>query len=336
MQITAPRPLGATGLEVAPLCLGAMNFGDPTTPEESFRIIDEALDSGVNMIDVADVYAGGESERIVGRALEANGRRDDVVLATKVGMPRDGDHPMEHWHQRAHIVESCEQSLESLRTDHIDLYQLHRPSWAGVPQEETLAAFDELVRAGKVRHIGCSTHPAWMVMEALAIAERDGVAGYASEQPPYNLLDRRIENELLPLCRKYELAVLPWSPLGGGILAGRYADGIPEGSRADRRPFARDRISTRAVEVGRELAKLAAERGMSPTRLALLWCKDQPGITAPIIGPRTYEQLEDALGILEADLDEETRAALDALVPPGNAVADFHNTAGWTKPLAFE
>lgn len=335
MKVTAPRPLGSTGLEVAPLCLGAMNFGDPTNPEDSARIIDTALDAGVNMIDVADVYAGGESERIVGRALEANGSRDDVVLATKVGMPRDGDHSMDHWHRRAHILESCEQSLESLRTDHLDLFQLHRPTWADVPQEETLAAFDELVQSGKVRHVGCSTHPAWMVMEALAISERDGLAGYASEQPPYNLLDRRIENELLPLCRKYGLAVLPWSPLGGGILAGRYNDGVPEGSRADRRPFARKRITPAGVEVGREVAKLAAELGLTSTQLALLWCKDQPGITAPIIGPRTLDQLEDALGILERDLDDETSEALDTLVPPGNAVADFHNTAGWVKPLTL-
>jgi aryl-alcohol dehydrogenase-like predicted oxidoreductase len=166
-------------------------------------------------------------------------------------------------------------------------------------------------------------------MEALAIAERDGLAHYETEQPPYNLLDRRIENELLPVCRKYGLGVLPWSPLGGGILAGRYDDGIPEDSRATRRPQVKDRITPRGIEVARELAKLAAERDLTTTQLALLWCKDQPGITAPIIGPRTLEQLDDAIGILDAALDDDTRAACDALVPPGNAVADFHNTSGW-------
>jgi aryl-alcohol dehydrogenase-like predicted oxidoreductase len=166
-------------------------------------------------------------------------------------------------------------------------------------------------------------------MEALSISERDGLARYETEQPPYNLLDRRIENELLPLCRKYGIGVLPWSPLGGGILAGRYNDGIPEDARATRRPQVKDRITTRGVEVARELGKLAADRGLTVTQLALLWCKDQPGITAPIIGPRTSEQLDDAIGVLDTTLDDETRAACDALVHPGNAVADFHNTSFW-------
>jgi aryl-alcohol dehydrogenase-like predicted oxidoreductase len=282
------------------------------------------------MVDVADVYAGGESERIVGAALTANGRRDDIVLATKVGMPRGKGDPGQ-WHRREHIVASCEQSLASLETDRIDLYQLHRPTFTDVPQEETLAAFDELISAGKVRFVGCSTHPAWMVMEALAIADRDRLPRYVSEQPPYNLLDRRVENELLPVCRKYGLGVLPWSPLGGGILANRYAEGVPEGSRAERRPQLLDRVTPRAVEVGKALAALAAERSMTVTQLALLWCKDQPGVTAPIIGPRTMDQLDDALPVLDMSLDDETRAACDELVPPGNAVADFHNTAPWMR-----
>ena len=322
------RTLGSTGLDIAPLCLGAMNFGDPTDYDESARMIDHALDAGINMIDVADVYAGGESEKFVGQALEANGKRDDVVLATKVGMPR-GKGDAAQWHRREHIVSSCESSLRSLRTDRIDLYQLHRPTFAAVPQEETLAAFDELVRDGKVRHVGASTHPAWVLMEALAISEREGLARYETEQPPYNLLDRRIENELLPLCRKYGLGVLPWSPLGGGILAGRYSDGIPDDSRATRRPQVKDRITDRGLDVVRELGKLAADRGLTLSQLALLWCKDQDGVTAPIIGPRTMEQLDDALGVLDATLDDETRATCDELVHPGNAVADFHNTSGW-------
>lgn len=323
------RPLGPTGIEVAPLCLGVMNFADPTDAAESARIVDAALAAGIDMIDVADVYAGGESEKVLGDILAANGRRDDVVLATKVGMPRGPGDPGQ-WHRRDHIVASCEQSLRSLRTDRIDLYQLHRPSTV-VPQEETLAAFAELVEAGKVRHIGCSTHPAWMVMEALAIAERDALPTYVSEQPPYNLIDRRIENELLPLCRKYGLGVFPWSPLGGGILAGRYADGIPDDSRAKRRPQVMDRVTPAAIEVARAVTRLAEDRGLTATQLALLWVKDQPGVTAPIIGPRTLEQLLDAVAVLELDLDDDARAACDDLVHPGNAVADFHNTTGWTR-----
>jgi len=328
--VTNQRPLGSTGLSVAPLCLGAMNFGDPTDPDESARMVDRAIDGGINMIDVADVYAGGESEKILGAALAANGKRDDVVLATKVGMPHGKGDP-DKWHRREHIVSSCERSLESLGTDRIDLYQLHRPTFANVPQEETLAAFDELVQSGKVVAIGCSTHPAWMLMEALAIAERDSLTRYETEQPPYNLLDRRIENELIPLCLKYGVGVLPWSPLGGGVLAGRYNDGIPEDARANRRPQVKDRITDRGVDVARALAKLAADRGLNVTQLALLWCKDQRGITAPIIGPRTLEQLDDALGILDTDLDDETRAACDELVHPGSAVADYHNTSFWMK-----
>ena len=328
------RPLGPTGLNVTPLCLGAMNFGDPTSAEDSARMIDRALDAGVNMIDVADVYAGGESEKVVGAALRANGRRNDIVLATKVGMPR-GKGDAGQWHKREHIVASCDRSLQSLQTDHIDLYQLHRPSFTNVPQEETLRAFDELVSAGKVRFIGCSTHPAWRVVEALDIAQREGLPAYVSEQPPYNLLDRRIENELLPMCRAYGLGVLPWSPLASGILAGRYADGVPDGSRADRRPQLMDRVTPRAVEVARDVSKRALERGLTSSQLALLWCKDQPGVTAPIIGPRTMEHLDDALGVLDLTLDDETSAICDALVAPGNAATDFHNTSTWTKPLAL-
>lgn len=328
------RPLGPTGLSVTPLCLGAMNFGDPTNAEDSARMIDRALDAGVNMIDVADVYAGGESEKVVGAALVANGRRDDIVLATKVGMPR-GKGDAGQWHKREHIVASCDQSLKSLQTDHIDLYQLHRPSFTNVPQEETLRAFDELVSAGKVRFIGCSTHPAWRVVEALDIAQREGLPAYVSEQPPYNLLDRRIENELLPMCREHGLGVLPWSPLASGILAGRYADGIPEGSRAKRRPQLLDRVTPHAVEVAGNVAKRAAERGLTSSQLALLWCKDQPGVTAPIIGPRTMEHLEDALGVLDLTLDSETSALCDTFVAPGNAATDFHNTSTWMKPLVL-
>ena len=325
------RALGPTGLRVSSLCLGAMNFGDPTDPAESERIINAALDGGITMIDTADVYAGGRSEEIVGDALAGNGRRDDIVLATKVGMPR-GKAPPGTWHRREHIVTSCDESLLRLRTDRIDLYQLHRPSMV-VPQEETLAAFDELVQAGKVRHVGCSTHPAWMVMEALCIAGRDRRPAYATEQPPYNLLDRRVENELLPLCRAHGLGVLPWSPLGGGVLAGRYdnADDVPPDSRAARRPQLKSRVTPRGLEVARVVAELAAARALTTSQLALLWVKDQPDVTAPIIGPRTLGQLLEALEILDRTLDDEARAAADDLVHPGSAVADFFNTSGWMR-----
>ncbi len=328
------RSLGRTGVQVSPLCLGAMNFGGPTSEEDSIQIIDAALDGGINFIDTANVYNAGESERIVGEALKRNGRRDQIVLATKAHGAM-GTGPNDQGNSRYHLVRACEDSLRRLGTDHIDLYQIHRPSLE-IPQEETLRALDDLVRSGKVRYIGCSTHPAWMVMEALMISERLGIERYISEQPPYSLLDRRIENELVPLAQKHGMALLPWSPLAGGILAGRYNDraSIPAGSRLERSggdsTFGQ-RVSSRGIEVARALAPLAQERGLTPSQFALLWCKDQPGVTSPIIGPRTMDQLTDALGVLERDLSDSDRARLDELVGPGNAVSDFHNSNNWMK-----
>jgi aryl-alcohol dehydrogenase-like predicted oxidoreductase len=211
-----------------------MNFGGPTSEEDSVNIVDAAVDGGINFIDTANVYNTGESERIVGQALKQNGRRDQVVLATKAhGVMGPG--PNDQGNSRYHLMRACEDSLRRLGTDHIDLYQIHRASLE-IPQDETLRALDDLVRSGKVRYIGCSTHPVWMVMEALMVSERLGIARYISEQPPYNLLDRRIENELVPLAQRYGMALLPWSPLAGGILAGRYNDSesVPEGSRLER------------------------------------------------------------------------------------------------------
>ncbi len=325
------RTLGRTGVKVSPLCLGAMNFPEPSGEKESIEIINRALDGGINFIDTANVYQTGESEKLVGRALKKNGRRGEVVLATKV-YGTMGEGPNEGGVSRYHIIQSCEDSLRRLKTDHIDLYQLHRPGLT-VPQDETLRAFDDLVKDGKVRYLGCSTHPAWMVMEALATSEKYNLARYISEQPPYNLLDRRIENELVPLAQKYGMALLPWSPLAGGILAGRYNDpkNFPEGSRASKGEWFARRVNQAGIEVAQKLEKMAAERGMTITQLALLWVKDQPGVTSPIIGPRTMGHLEDALGILDKSLDEADITLFDELVHPGNAVADFHNSNDWYK-----
>lgn len=334
------RSLGRTGVMVSPLCLGAMNFGDPTDEATSIAIINRALEAGINFIDTANVYNGGESERIVGKALKENGLRDQVVLATKAH-GQVGPGVNDQGNSRYHLIKACEDSLRRLQTDHIDLYQMHRPALT-VPQDETLRALDDLVRAGKVRYIGCSTHPAWMVMEAIGISERLGIARYVSEQPPYNLLDRRIENELIPLAQRYGLAILPWSPLAGGILSGKYTldmldeDAFPDESRVARWSDAfRHRATRRGIEVGLELKAMAAERGLNAAQLATLWCKDQPGVTSPIIGPRTMQHLEDALAILERTLDESDRPLFDALVHPGNAVADFHNSNPWMKGRVF-
>jgi aryl-alcohol dehydrogenase-like predicted oxidoreductase len=326
------RDLGRTGVRVSPLCLGTMNFGGPTNEADAIAIINRALAAGINFVDTANVYTGGESERIVGKALKENGRRDDVVLATKV-YGRVGGGPNDQGVSRYHILRACEDSLKRLQTDHIDLYQLHRPPMT-VPQDETLRAFDDLIRSGQVRYIGCSTHPAWMVMEALAISERYGLARYISEQPPYSLLDRRIENELVPLAQRYGLAILPWSPLAGGILAGRYSPDAeyPEGSRAARGSTTfQARVTDKGIEVAQKVGQMARERDLTTAQLALLWVKDQPGVTSPIIGPRTMEHLEAAIAIIGETLDDADRPLFDELVHPGNAVADFHNSNEWMR-----
>ncbi len=238
-----------------------MNFGDATTLDESVRIVHTALDAGVNFVDTADVYNDGRSEEFVGRAL--SGRRQQVVLATKVHFAV-GAGPNDRGNSRLHILKACEDSLRRLGTDYIDLYQVHRPS-PEIPVDETLGALTDLVRAGKVRYVGCSTHPAWMVMEALAVSDRYGLVRYVSEQPPYNLLDRRIENELLPLAERYRLAILPWAPLAQGVLAGRYpAEApLPSDSRAARLPdsvYAR-RVTREGIEAGRRFAEVARASG---------------------------------------------------------------------------
>lgn len=326
------RPLGRTGVKVSPLVLGTDNFLNPTSEAESIRLINRALEAGINLIDTSNSYKQGESERIIGQALAENGRRDEVIIATKVHYPT-GPGPNDRGNSRLHIMQACEDSLRRLQTDHIDLYQLHRPDFE-TPIDETLSALTDLVRQGKVRYIGSSTAPAWKVMEAIMTSELKGYVRFVSEQPPYNLLDRRIENELVPLCQAYGLGLICWSPLAMGMLAGRYAndDIRPAGSRAALRGgIYADRVTPRAVEMGNKFVALAQAHGLSGAQLAILWAKDQPGITAPIIGPRTIEQLEHLLPVLDMTLDEAIRAACDELVPPGSAVANFHNSAPWMK-----
>ncbi|CAN5722345.1 aldo/keto reductase [soil metagenome] len=328
------RTLGRTGVQIAPLALGTDNFANPIPETEATRILNRALDAGINLIDTSNSYAQGESEAIIGRTLAQNGRRDDVILATKAHYPT-GPGPNQRGNSRLHLIKACEDSLRRLQTDHIDLYQLHRPVF-DIPIDETLGALTDLVRQGKVRYIGSSTAPAWKVMEALMVSELKHYARFVSEQPPYNLLDRRIENELVPLCQAYGLGILSWAPLAMGMLAGRYADAqaFPENSRAQLRGgIYANRITDRAIEKGNQFVALAREHGLDPAQLALLWVKDQPGISAPLLGVRTVAQLEHLLPVLEMRLDADLRTACDALVPPGSAVANFHNTSGWMKSL---
>lgn len=319
-------------MKVSPFCLGTDNFANPTPENESIRMIDVALDRGINFIDTSDSYVKGEAERIIGKALSQNKRRHKVIIATKAYYPT-GSGPNDRGGSRLHLIRACEDSLRRLKTDYIDLYQTHRPDFE-VPIDETLSALTDLVRQGKVRYTGSSTAPAWKVMEAVLTSERKGYTRFVSEQPPYNLLDRRIENELVPMCLEYGLGLLPWSPMAMGILAGRYPEGrsYPDDSRAALRGgIYAERVTTRALKAGNRFVRLARKHSISPARLAVLWVKDQPGITAPIIGPKTVEQLEHLLPVMDMRLTESQRRACDRLVPPGSAVANFHNSAPWMK-----
>jgi aryl-alcohol dehydrogenase-like predicted oxidoreductase len=326
------RAFGRTGLKIAPLALGTDNFANPTPVAECHAILDAALDAGINLIDTSHSYAKGEAERVIGEWGEANGKRAKVLIATKVFYPT-GSGPNERGLSRHHIIQACEDSLRRLRTDHIDLYQMHRPD-PDTPLDETLRALDDLVRQGKVRYCGSSTAPAWHVLEALLTSELRGYAKVVSEQSPYNLLDRRIENELVPMCQKHGVALLTWSPLAMGMLAGRYhsATAPPSDARAALRGgIYAERVTQRGVEVGNQFVALAHAHGQDPAQLAVLWVKTAPGITAPIVGPRTLAQLQHLLPVLEMNLSDDLRVECDRLVAPGSAVASFFNSAPWMK-----
>jgi aryl-alcohol dehydrogenase-like predicted oxidoreductase len=328
------RTLGHTGVKVSPLCLGAMMFGAWGNPdhEDSIRIIHRALDAGINFIDTADVYSRGESEEIVGKAL-AGGRRDNVVLATKVH-GKMGDDPNEFGNSRRWIVKEVENSLRRMGTDWIDLYQIHRPE-ADTDIDETLGALSDLVRAGKVRYIGSSTFPASQIVEAQWVAERRGRERFISEQPPYSILTRGIENDVLPTCQRHRMGVIPWSPLGGGWLSGRYRKDaeLPESRRAQMIPSRYDMSepgNQRKLDAADALAKLADEIGISLIEMALAWVIRHPAVTAAIIGPRTMEQLESQLGATEVVLSDEVLDRIDEIVPPGMNLN--HGDAGWSNP----
>ena len=314
------RVLGRTGVRVSNLCLGCMNFGGRTPEADSIEIIHAALDAGVNFLDTANVYSGrGNSEIAVGRAL-AGGRRQRVILATKVH-GRMGDGPNDWGNHRQHVFQQVDESLRRLQTDYIDLYQIHRPQ-DETPIEETLSALDDLVRMGKIRYAGSSTFPDWQLVESYWVADRRNLTRFATEQPPYHLFDRRIELEVLPACRKYGTAVLPWSPLAGGWLTGKYRADAPapaEGRhlRAIQNPD--ENVQRRLAAVG-HLLPLAESVGATLSQFALAWNLRQPGVTSPIIGPRTREQLEDNLGATEFTLDDELRRRVDAICPPGRAI----------------
>ena len=318
------RTLGTTGVHVSPFCLGAMMFGAWGNPDhdESIRIIHRALDAGINFVDTADVYSRGESEEIVGKAL-AGGRRDDVVLATKFHGTMGKD-PNEAGNSRRWIFREVEASLKRLQTDWIDLYQVHRwDHWTD--HEETLGALTDLVRQGKVRSIGSSTYPAPQIVAAQWVARERNLARFVCEQPPYSLLARGVEADVLPTCLEHRMGTIVWSPLAGGWLSGRWRKGsdAPESTRAQRLPHRFD-LSLPAnqakLDAADALGRLADEAGLPLVHLALAFAINHPAVTAAIIGPRTMEHLESQLGALEVTLDAGLLDQVDAIVAPGRTI----------------
>jgi aryl-alcohol dehydrogenase-like predicted oxidoreductase len=327
------RPLGRTGVKVSPMCLGAMMFGTWGNPDhdESIRIIHRALDGGINFIDTADVYSRGESEEIVAKALK--GRRDQIVLATKVHGAMGGG-PNDRGNSRRWIIQECDASLRRLGTDWIDLYQVHRFD-DDTDHDETLGALTDLVRAGKVRYIGSSTYPASEIVTAQWVAERRNHARFVCEQPPYSLLVRGVESEVLPSCERYGMGVIPWSPLAGGWLSGRWRKGQtpPESTRSARIPQRYDLSlpeNQRKLDAAEAFAGLAEDAGISLIHLALAFVLQHPAVTAPIIGPRTLEQLESQLGAVDVQLDSAVLDRIDEIVPPGTNLNP--TDAGWQNP----
>ena len=327
------RPLGRTGVQVSPLCLGTMMFGawGNTDHDESIRIIHRALDAGIDFVDTADVYARGESEEILGKALQ--GRRDSVVLATKVHGTMDDHDPNRSGNSRRWIVDEVENSLRRLQTDWIDLYQIHRwDPWTD--HEETLGALTDLQRAGKIRYFGSSTYPPSEIVEAQWVADRRSFGRFVSEQPPYSILVRGVEAEVLPICARHGLAVIPWSPLAGGWLSGTYRRGSETTSRRASRIPARYDLSLPGnqakLDAVERLTPLAESAGLSLIQLALAFVLRHPAVTAPIIGPRTMEQLESQLGAQDVVLAGDVLDAIDAIVPPGTNLNPVD--AGWRPP----
>jgi aryl-alcohol dehydrogenase-like predicted oxidoreductase len=327
------RTLGRTGVKVSTLCLGAMMFGSfgNRDTDECVSIIDAALDAGINFIDTADVYSRGESEEIVGRALK--GKRDEVVLATKANAQMAED-PNSRGNSRRWLLKECDNSLRRLGTDYIDLYQMHRPDPSS-DIEETLGALSDLVHAGKIRYAGCSTFPAYQIVESQWASERRGLERFVCEQPPYSLLVRTIEADVLPTCQRYGMGVIPWSPLAGGWLSGRYRKGrdIEPSHRAARIPqrFDLDLPENQAkLDAADALAGVAEDAGLGLIQLAIGFVLAHPAVTSAIIGPRTMEQLKGQLDAGDVVLADDLLDRIDAIVPPGTTLNPADR--GWTPP----
>ncbi len=324
------KNLGKTGLKVSELCLGTMNFGNPTDESTSLQIIDKFINEGGNFIDTANVYNHGVSEEIVGKALK--GRRDSIVLATKVH-GKMGPGPNDGGNGKKHILKEVENSLKRLHTDYIDLYWIHRPD-PSTPMEETLEALDYLVQKGYVRFVGTSTFPAWQIVEALWISDKKNLVKFCAEQPPYSIIERQVENRILPMCEHFGLGVVSWSPLAGGWLAGRYKRGksVPQDSRAAKHPEWKDMIveaksAEQRFDIIEEIEKFAEKMNTSMASLSLAWVMSNPVITSPIIGPKTMDHLNDYLRTIDLKVPEEFKRRIDELIPSGTSLWQSENTS---------
>ncbi len=321
------RLLGRTGVRVSPLCLGTMMFGGQTTEADSIRIIHKALDQGINFVDTADMYVAGESERIVGKAIA--GRRAGVVLATK-GRNKMGEGPNDWGTSRLHMRQALEASLSRLNTDCIDLYYVHSPDY-NTPIDETLRFLDDAIRAGKILYPACSNFRAWRVCEALWTSDKLNLARFAAVQPLYNLVNRDIEVELLPLAKAHGLGIVSYSPLARGILTGKYKLGekFPEGSRAARndKRMSEAELRDESLAISQQLAVHCKAKGVVPSQFALAWCLANPIVTSIILGPRTMEQFDDNLAALRVQITADDEAFVDRLVPPGE-----HSGKGFQDP----
>ncbi|MCP5095700.1 MAG: aldo/keto reductase [Chloroflexi bacterium] len=327
--------LGRTGVQVSRLCLGCMNFGGRTQSKEAIEIIDHAIANGINFIDTANVYGHepgnydvgrGRSEKIVGQALQSSSKRNKIVLATKAHYPMTAG-PNGGGNSRRHIIEQCHESLRRLNTDYIDLYQLHAAD-VTVPIDETLRALDDLIRAGKIRYIGTSGFPAWKLMESLWVAKEYGLNRFVCEQAPYNLLDRRLERELVPMIQSYGFGIITWAPLAGGFLTGKYRanEAVPDNSRYSEfwGGSANEHYKPSVFEVIAGITAVSTQKSCSLAQLSLAWQLHQPAITAPIIGPRTMAQLEDGLGALDVALTATDLQQIDKIAPPGQFTVAYY------------
>ncbi|MGC8976952.1 MAG: aldo/keto reductase [Candidatus Ratteibacteria bacterium] len=326
------RQLGKSGLRVSKLCIGTMVGFTNENYEEAKKIVETGIDYGINFIDTADCY--GESEEIIGRILKETGKRNKVILATKFGWYM-GDGPNDYGGSIKHIIEACEASLRRLKTDYIDLYIIHVVD-PNTPMEETLYALDKLVRDGKIRYIGTSKHPSYLILEGIFISEKYGWARFVSEQPPYNLLDRSIENELIPMALRYGIGITPFFPLAAGLLSGKYRKGVKlEEGRMKWRIEKMDPIVEKSLEVIEKLIVLAENRGVNLAEFSLSWLMNMQGVSSVILGARKIEYLLSGIKACDIKLTEEEMKKVDEIVPPGSYVYPYYEESIWRPARMF-